>query len=76
MFSNWLKKLALYYCREILICEREAAITNLRTLKAGRSGLIAEGDAIKTVESSLVTQITALEALMGASTDELSTYSG
>ena len=52
-----------------MAAQRMAAIVNQNTLKAGRTGLITEGDALKTVEASLDNQILAIEAIMGMSKD-------
>lgn len=70
IFNSIFSRLALWWLRDLLLAQRMAAIVNRNTLKAGRSGLLAEGDALKTVESSLGNQIVAIEALLGIGPDD------
>ena len=69
LFSPVLTRLSLWWLRDLMAAQRMAAIVNQNTLKAGRTGLITEGDALKTVEASLDNQILAIEAIMGMSKD-------
>lgn len=64
MVKRWIGQLALYYCREILYVQYQAAVINQNTLRGGRTGLMTESEALTTVESSLGLQIAALEALI------------
>ncbi|MGL5063457.1 MAG: hypothetical protein ACRC62_26035 [Microcoleus sp.] len=70
MLRAWVGRLALHYCREILYCEREAAIVARNTLKMGRNGMIPLEQAVDRTVSSLEIQIRALESLMGLSSDD------
>lgn len=65
MVKRWLGQIALYYCREILQAEHQAATIHRNTLKMGVSGLMPIETASDKVISSLEIQIAALEALMG-----------
>jgi hypothetical protein len=67
MIKRWLGNLALRYCHEILLCEREAAVLARNTLVMGVNGVLPLDRAVDRVISSLDSQITALEALMGMS---------
>lgn len=69
MIKRWVGQLALYYCREVLLCEREAAIVARNTLKMGLTGVMPITTAVERTISSLELQITALEALMNLSKD-------
>ena len=64
-----LTRLCLWWLRDLMAAQRNAAIVNQNTLKAGRTGLLNEGDALETVEASLEKQIQAIEAIMGMSED-------
>jgi hypothetical protein len=69
MFKRWLGQLALYYCREILQAEYQAAIIHRNTLRMGANGMMPIETASDKVISSLDIQISALEALMGIPSD-------
>lgn len=68
--NNLLSRFAIWWLRDLMKAQRLAAIVNQNTLKAGRAGLIPEGDALKTVESSLEKQILAIESILGISLDD------
>lgn len=70
MIKALLGRVALHYCRDLLLCEREAAIINKNTLLMGRSGMMSPGSACDRVVKSLEMQIVALEALLGLSPDD------
>ncbi len=70
MIKQWIGRLALHYRREILYCEREAAIVARNTLLMGVGGVMPLGTAVDRAISSLNIQIQALEALMGLSEDD------
>lgn len=69
LVNQILTRICLWWLRDLMAAQRTAAIINQNTLKAGRSGLLTEGDALKTVEASLEKQILAIEAIMGMSED-------
>ena len=70
MLRAWVGRIALHYCREILYCEREAAIVARNTLRMGLNGMMPLDQAVERTISSLEIQIKALESLMGLSTDD------
>jgi hypothetical protein len=70
IFNPLISRFALWWLRDLLLAQRTAAIVNMNTLKAGRTGLLIEGDALKTVESSLQNQVVAIEALLGIDRDD------
>lgn len=70
MIKALLSRAALYYCRDLLLCEREAAIINRNTLLAGRNGILTPDSACNRVVKSLELQIVALEALLDLSPDD------
>lgn len=69
MVRRWLGQLALYYCREILHAEHQAAIVHRNTLRMGINGMMPLETASDKVLASLEIQISALEALMGIPSD-------
>ena len=69
LISPILTRLSLWWLRDLMELQRTAAIVNQNTLKAGRTGLLTKGDALKTVEESLGKQILAIEAILGMSED-------
>lgn len=70
MIKNLLARFALYYCREILHCEYEAANIHRNTLLMGiNNGMPLDMAAYRVVES-LEIQIGALEALLGMPKDD------
>lgn len=69
MVRRWLGQIALYYCREILTAEYQAAIVHRNTLRMGINGMMPLSTASGKVLASLEVQISALEALMGMSED-------
>ena len=70
MIKRWIAGLALRYCRQILLCQREAALISRKTLAMGRSGVMPLDKAADRVISSLDLQIIALDALMGITPGE------
>lgn len=64
MLRRWLGQLALYYCREVLLAEHQAAIVHRNTLRMGMNGMMPIETASDQVLASLEIQISALEALM------------
>lgn len=69
LISPILRRLSLWWLGDLIAAQHTAAIVNLNTLRAGRTGLMTESYALKTVEASLEKQILVIEAIMGMSGD-------
>ncbi|MGL5064029.1 MAG: hypothetical protein ACRC62_28920 [Microcoleus sp.] len=69
MLKRWIGQIALYYCRDVFLCQREAAIVARNTLRMGLNGVMPINQAVERTVSSLELQIQALEALMNLSED-------
>lgn len=70
MIKSLLARFALYYCREILYCEYEAANIHRNTLLMGINNGMPLDTAASRVVKSLEIQISALEALLGMPKDD------
>lgn len=70
MLDPILSRLCIWWFYDLFLAQRDAAIINQKTLKAGIDGLMPHYDSAMSVINALENQITVIESILGITVND------